>query len=140
MTVGMAVVFVACEHLLRGSMQLILAKSAGVADAAITIGLSSNSTEALTPLCRDMGSLQLSSRLRSPLPVEVTPAGTINGDDGCNTLSPARAFSLPTGISSDGETPAFPRTGWKCQAPGDQVTIDCVHSGQHLGLTLCILA
>lgn len=127
--VGMEVVLLTFGHLVCGSMQLILAKSAGVADAAThhhdtATGLSSSSTAALTPLCRDMGSLQLSARLLSQMPDEVTPASTVSGDDGCSTLSPARAFSLPIGISFEGETPAFPRTGWNhsvCEAPGDKL-------------------
>lgn len=130
-TVGMCVVLVSFEHLLCNTTQLLLPKSAGVADAVTNphvtaTGLSSSSTVALTPLCRDMGSLQLSARLLSQMPDEVTPASTVNGDDGCSTLSPARAFSLPTGISLEAGTPAFPRTrtGWNhsvCEAPGDKI-------------------
>ena len=144
-TVDMEVVLVSVEHLLCSTMQLLLVKSAGVADAATNpheprTGLSSSSTVALTPLCHGMGSLQLSARLLSQMPDEVTPASTVNGDDGCSTLSPARAFSLPTGISLEAETPAFPRarTGWNhsvCEAPGDKIPKTFARC-----LTLCILA
>ena len=148
-TVGMKVVLVSSKHLLCDIMPLLLATSAGVAGAATSphaeaTGLSSSRAAALTPLCRDLGSLQLSSRLLSQMPDEVTPASTMNGDDGCSTLSPARAFSLPTGISLEGETPAFPRTKQGlnhsvCEAPGE-ATQDCKHTDQHLRQTLCTLA
>ena len=134
----MKVVLTSFGHLLRCTQGLALtspaiaacderAGDAGVATSPheFSPGLSSSSNAAVTPLCHGMGSLQLSARLLSLVPEEVTPASTANGDDGSGTPSPARAFSLPVGISLEGETPAFPRTktGWNhsvCDASGDK--------------------
>lgn len=77
-------------------------------------GLFNSTSAALTPLCFDMGSLQLSATPASQLATDLTPASNYEDND-ADTPFPAKQFSLTEGVSSAGETPAFPkaRAGWK---------------------------
>lgn len=95
--------------------------------------LPSSSNAALTPLCLDMGSLQLSATPASQAPAAVTPASTAHGNDGSATPVQESAFGLPVELCPEGETPAFARTrtGWNrsvLDAPGGKSCTSHLHA------------
>ncbi len=75
-------------------------------------GLYAIDPAAVTPLCLDLDSLQISGA--SSRPAAFTPAGPINGDDAAASPEASIPFSLPSGLSVVGDTPALQgaRMGW----------------------------
>ena len=67
---------------------------------------------AVTPLCLDLDSLQISGA--SSRPAAFTPASPTNEDDAAATSEAYIPFSLPRGLSSVQDTPALQglRMGW----------------------------
>ncbi len=75
-------------------------------------GLYAIDPTAVTPLCLDLDSLQISGA--SSRPTAFTPAGPINVDDAAASPEASIPFSLPSGLSSVRDTPALQgaRMGW----------------------------
>lgn len=101
-------------------------------------GLFAAQPTAITPLCLDLDSLQISGA--SSQPAAFTSASSADRDD--NSASPAASgtFSLPGGIGIVGDTPGLqgpgPRTGWSrslFETPGMLIAVcadDDMHAAQ----------
>ena len=75
-------------------------------------GLYAIDPAAVTPLCLDLDSLQISGA--SSRRAAFTPAGLINEDDAAASPEASIPFSLPSGLSVVRDTPALQgaRLGW----------------------------
>ncbi|DBA75241.1 hypothetical protein WJX77_008108 [Trebouxia sp. C0004] len=75
-------------------------------------GLYAIDPTAVTPLCLDLDSLQISGT--SSRPASITPSSPTHGDDAAASPEASIPFSLPSGLSAVRDTPALQgaRMGW----------------------------